>query len=88
MLDAWVIAEGRSLVVADDRAGKKRWQNEAQLAQSDAAKARRDAERAKADAERAKADAERIKAEAQEQRARQEVLERELAELKAKHGGA
>ena len=81
MLDAWVIAEGRSLVVADDRAGKKRWQNEAQLAQSDAAKARRDAERAKADAER-------IKAEAQEQRARQEVLERELAELKAKHGGA
>jgi Putative restriction endonuclease len=79
VLDAWVIAEGRSLFIADDRAGNRRWQNEAQLAQGDAARARREAEqaqaqaeeaelraeRAQADAERAQADAERAQADAE-----------------------
>jgi hypothetical protein len=31
VLDAWVIAQGRSLVIADDRAGKHRWQSEVEL---------------------------------------------------------
>jgi hypothetical protein len=77
ILDAWVIAEGRALFIADDRAGKERWQNEAQTAQGDAVKARRDAERAQADAARAQADAE-------QQRSQRKALEQEIAQLKAK----
>lgn len=97
VLDGWVIAEGRALAIADDRAGTRRWQNEAQQAQVEAAKARReaeraqeeaeaaraDAERAQADAERAQADAERAQAEAERQRAERLALEQELAQLKA-----
>jgi hypothetical protein len=91
VLDAWVIAEGRSIAVAEDRAGKRRWQNETQLAQSEALKARQDAERAQADAERAQADAERAQADAERAQAdaeraqtRQAALEREIAALRAK----
>jgi hypothetical protein len=41
VLDAWVIADGRSLFIAEDRAGKRRWlteaeQNRAELAQAQA----------------------------------------------------
>jgi hypothetical protein len=68
-LDAWVIADGRTLFVADDRAGKRRWLKEIDHA-------RADAERAQADAERAQADAER-------ERASRQALEGELHALKA-----
>jgi hypothetical protein len=81
VLDAWVIAEGKRLVIADDRTGKHRWQNEAQLhkAEAEAARvemvhAKADADRAKADADRAKADADRAKADADRARANAKLM--------------
>lgn len=76
VLDAWILAEGRGLVIADDRTGQHRWQTEAELNRDLAARHRSDAERARSDAERARSDAER-------ERAAREELERKLAELKA-----
>lgn len=69
VLDAWVIAEGRALHLAEDRAGKRRWLT--------------DADKAKADADKAKADADRARADAKTQAARAGELERQLAELHA-----
>ena len=99
-LDAWVIADGRSLFIAEDRAGKRRWLNEVDYARIDARQAHADAERAKANverektnAEREKADAaqaraelERAKASAERQRSEREALEREIEALKARLG--
>lgn len=70
MLDAWVIAEGRKLFIADDRAGKRRWLDEAQ--------------QNRVAAEQNQAIAERAKAEAEALRTARDALERELRELKAK----
>ena len=77
VLDAWVIAEGRALAIADDRAGKRRWQSQAEANRDLAALARADADRARADADRARADADR-------ERAAREELDRQLRELKAR----
>lgn len=99
-LDAWVIAEGRALVIAEDRAGTRRWRNEtdyarldaerekanAERAQADAERAQADAEREKANAERAQANAERAQADAERQRLERDALERELKALKARLG--
>jgi hypothetical protein len=54
VLDAWIIAEGRMLHFAEDRAGLQRWLTQAERAEADAERARLDAERARADAERAR----------------------------------
>lgn len=70
VLDAWVIAEGRKLFIADDRAGKRRWLDEAQ--------------QNRVAAEQNQAIAERAKAEAEALRTARDALERELRELKAK----
>jgi hypothetical protein len=70
VLDAWVIAEGRVLFIAEDRAGKQRWLNEAQQKHVEA-------ERSRAEAERSRAEAERLRAASQE-------MERELELLRAK----
>jgi hypothetical protein len=75
-LDAWVIAEGRALFIAEDRAGKRRWRNETEYARADAEKAQANAEKAQADAEKAQADAKR-------ERAARDAVERELLALKA-----
>jgi hypothetical protein len=80
VLDAWVIAEDRNLVIADDRGGKKRWQNEAQMNRADALQARAEAERTKVEAERLRAETERLKVLAE----RATKLEQELAALRAK----
>jgi hypothetical protein len=72
VLDAWVIAEGKALVIADDRAGQRRWQSEVEVI-----KERLDAEKAAHEAEKAAHEAER---------AARDAVERELAELKAKLG--
>jgi hypothetical protein len=48
VLDAWVIAEGRSLSIADDRAGTRRWLNEAQQNHLEAERHRAEAERLRA----------------------------------------
>jgi Putative restriction endonuclease len=99
-LDAWVIAEGRTLFIAEDRAGKRRWLNETDYARADAERAQADAERAQADAERAQANAERVQANAERvqadlertqahaerERAAREAMERELQALKAQLG--
>jgi hypothetical protein len=78
-LDAWVIAEGRALYIAEDRAGTRRWRNETEYARADAEKAQADAEKAQADAEKAQADAKR-------ERAARDAIERELLALKAQLG--
>lgn len=75
-LDAWFIAEGRTLHVSDDRAGTRRWLTETEELRLKVEAARTDAERVKADAERLKAGAER------EQRLRLE-LEQKVRELEA-----
>ena len=92
-LDAWVIADGRSLFIADDRAGKRRWLNETAHARADADRAQADADRAQADADRAQADADRAQAElkrtrasAERERLARESMEREIAALKARLG--
>jgi hypothetical protein len=63
VLDAWFSAEGRRLVISDDRGATRPWPT---LEEAAAAAARADAERSKADAERSKADAERERARADE----------------------
>jgi hypothetical protein len=77
VLDAWVIAEGRKLCIADDRAGKRRWLNEAQQNRIEAEQNRIEAEQNRIEAERAEAEAEAL-------RTARDALERELRELKAK----
>ncbi len=62
-LDAWVIADGRALFIADDRAGKRRWLNEAEHNKVEAEHNKAEAEHNKAEAEHNKAEAERAKAE-------------------------
>jgi hypothetical protein len=76
-LDAWLIPDGRTLHLAQDRAGLRRWLTEAEYAQKDAGRAQAEAERAQAEAERAQAEAER------ERREREDV-QRRLSELEAK----
>jgi hypothetical protein len=83
VLDAWIILEGRQAAIAEDRAGKRRWLNEAGESRAEAERARAEAERAQAEAERAQAEAERAQAEAEREKDRSERLARELAELKA-----
>jgi hypothetical protein len=78
-LDAWVIAEGRTLFIAEDRAGKRRWLNETEHARADAEREKANAERVQAIAEREKANAERVQAIA-------DSFERELKALKARLG--
>jgi hypothetical protein len=98
VLDAWVIAEGRKLFIADDRAGKRRWLNEAQQNRLEAEQNRLEAEQNRLESEqnradansaresalRAQAAADRAEAEAQALRTAREALERELQELRAK----
>lgn len=93
-LDAWLIPEGRTLHIAQDRAGQRRWRTEAEYAQIEAERAHGDAERAhagavraRAEAERAQADAERAQAEAERERREREDMQRRLSELEAKVRG-
>jgi len=44
VLGAWVIAEGRSLFIADDREGTQRWLDEAALQRAEAVRARAEAD--------------------------------------------
>ena len=80
VLDAWFIAEGRKLVIADDRAGKRRWPTLEEAAAEQASAA------ARAEAEHSKAEAERSKAEASAERERRTELEARLARLDAERG--
>jgi hypothetical protein len=92
-LDAWFIAEGRTLHIADDRGGQRRWLTEAEELRlkaadaerfkADAERAQADAERAQADAERAQADAERLKAAARREEQLRFALEQKIRELEA-----
>lgn len=78
-LDAWVIADGRTLFIAEDRAGKRRWLNEVDYA-------RIDAKQAHADAQRVRGELEREKASAEQQRSEREAMQREIDALKARLG--
>jgi len=84
VLDAWCIADGRALQIADDRRGHQRWLTEAEHSRADAERAQANAERAQADAERAQADAERAQADAERERLAREELERRLRELESR----
>jgi Putative restriction endonuclease len=79
VLDAWLVPQGRRLIIADDRAGNRPWLTDAGESRVEAERARAEAERARAEAERARVDARSLEAQAR----RAEELERELAELKA-----
>jgi Putative restriction endonuclease len=63
-LDAWVIADGRALFIAEDRAGKRRWLNEAEHNKLEAEHNKLEAEHNKLEAEHNKLEADRAKAEA------------------------
>ncbi|HKY39524.1 MAG TPA: Uma2 family endonuclease, partial [Polyangiaceae bacterium] len=75
VLDAWFLAEGRTLHISDDRKGMRCWltdserlrsaTDEAARATAEAGRANAEAERANAEAERAKTEAERANAEAE-----------------------
>lgn len=82
-LDAWVVADGRSLFIADDRAGKRRWLNETDYARIDAKQAHANAERAQANAEHEKTNAQREKANAQREKANAAQARAELEREKA-----
>jgi hypothetical protein len=77
VLDAWLSADGRSLVISDDRTGKRAWPTLEEAAASEASAA------ARAEAERSRAEAERSRAEAERERRRSELLEAKLAALRA-----
>jgi hypothetical protein len=70
MLDAWIIVDGRELIIAEDRAGTRRWRTELEQ------------ERAALEQERAALEQERAALE--QERAARERLEQELAELRAR----
>jgi hypothetical protein len=82
-LDAWVIADGRALFIAEDRAGKRRWRNETEYARADAEKAQADAEKAQADAEKARADAEKAQADAEKAQADAEKAQADAEKAQA-----
>ncbi len=73
VLDAWFLADGRRLVIAEDRGGQRPWPTREELAS--------------AEAERNKAEAERNKAEATHERERRLELEERLRELEARSRG-
>jgi hypothetical protein len=77
VLDAWLSADGRSLVISDDRTGKRAWPTLEEAAAAEASAA------ARAEAERSSAEAERSRAEAERERRRSELLEAKLAALRA-----
>lgn len=91
VLDAWLIADGRSLHIADDRRGTRRWPTDSDLvavaesmanrALARAKRAELEAKQAAAEAERATAEASAAKAEAERERAARAELERRLREL-------
>lgn len=70
VLEAWLVAEGRKLVIADDSAGRRRWPTLEEAAAAEASI-------------QAQAEAERSKAEAERERARCLELEARLRELEA-----
>jgi Uma2 family endonuclease len=91
VLDAWFIADGRTLHIADDRRGTRRWLTDAESARleaesekGEAARARVEAERARVEAERAQGETERARVEAERERAAREDLERRVRELEAR----
>jgi hypothetical protein len=90
ILDGWIILAGRNAAISEDRAGKRRWLNEAgeQRLRADRERESADRERESANRERESANRARAAAEsAQAAAARVEdyarELERELAALKA-----
>ncbi|HKY41226.1 MAG TPA: Uma2 family endonuclease [Polyangiaceae bacterium] len=78
-LEAWLMVEGRDLVIAEDRAGTRRWLTEAERLQATA-------ERERAAAERERAAAEHERAAAEHERQLRADVERRLQELLAKRG--
>ena len=89
VLEAWLLVEGRKLVISDDRAGKRAWPTLEEAAAVEAsARAWAEAEQSKAEAEQSKAEAEQSKAEAEQERALRVALEAKLGELQAKKNGS
>jgi Uma2 family endonuclease len=84
VLDAWLRADGRKLIISDDRAGKRVWPTLEEAAQAEAEKSKAEAEKSKAEAEKSKAEAEKSKAEAERERAVRAELEGRLRALEAR----
>jgi Uma2 family endonuclease len=74
VLEAWLLVDGRKLVIADDRAGKRSWPTLEEKADAEAAQS-------KAEAAQSKAEAAQSKAEAERERAHREELEAKLRRL-------
>lgn len=74
VLEAWLLVEGRHLMIADDRAGQRRWPTLEEAA----------AARSEAEAAQSRAEAAQSKAEAARERALREELEAKLRRLEAK----
>jgi len=62
VLDAWIIADGRTLHIADDRAGTRRWLTEAEHNKAEAEHNKAEAESARARAEALEREIEALKA--------------------------
>jgi hypothetical protein len=77
VLEAWVLAAGRRLLIADDPHGRSRWATAEESAHTEK-------EHAQARAEQERARAEQERAEKERERAAREDLERRLAALEAK----
>ncbi len=76
VLEAWFLAEGRRLVIADDRAGQRQWPTLEETA----------AAQSKAEAAQSRAEAVQSKAEAERERARRAELEAKLREFEGRGG--
>jgi Uma2 family endonuclease len=84
VLDAWLSADGRNLVISGDRAAKQRWPTlEEAAAEAAVAAARVELAGARQEAERAQQEAERAQQEAAQERAQREALQRRVQELEA-----
>jgi hypothetical protein len=90
VLDAWVSAEGRHILISEDRAGTRRWPTEvdearqaAIVAQNEAAQARALAERSQAEARRRLAEVKELREARETELALRQELEQKIRELEA-----
>jgi Uma2 family endonuclease len=81
VLEAWFLVDGRKLIIADDRAGKRSWPTLEEKAEAEAAQSKAEAAQSKAEAAQSKAEAAQSRAEAERERALRAELEAKLRRL-------
>jgi hypothetical protein len=87
VLEAWLHPVGRTLEIADDPQGRRRWPSGEELERAEKEHERAEKERERAEKEHERAEKERERAEKERERAAREALERRVTELEARAVG-